>query len=123
MSSVTAMEQQREKLVKVQDNRDMALKLSKNREFRKLILEEFCVNEAARYVQNSANPTLDAASREDCLNIAQSTGHLKRWLSVQMQMGAQADKDISDIDAALEEARLEEQHDESALEDTEEGYE
>lgn len=109
MSIVSNLELQKGKLKNAVDNRASALKLSNNREFRKLILEEFCEKECARYAQNSGNPALDEASRKDCLSMAQAAGHLKRWLSVQVQMGDQAEREIMDIDVALEEARLEEE--------------
>lgn len=108
MTDVTALEQQLDGAKKLLDFRRMALKLSQNREFKKLILEEFCVNEAARYVQNSANPALGAEERADSLGIAQASGHLKRWLSVTVQMGARAEHEILELEEALAEARAEE---------------
>lgn len=108
MSDVTKLEQQLQDAKTLVENRRMALKLSQNREFRKLILDEFCVKEAARYVQASGDPALDAASRADSLSIAQASGHLRRWLSVQVQMGVVAERDILDLEAELEIARSEE---------------
>ena len=107
MNTVTALEQQREGAKKLVEFRQMALRLSKNRDFKKLILEEFLTNEAARYVQNSANPALGAEERADCLAIAQASGHLKRWLSVQVQMGAKAESEMESLEDAIAEARLE----------------
>lgn len=72
------------------------------------MLEEFCVNECARYAQASADPALSANERADALAIAQSAGHLRRFLSVVIQMGNSAENTIADIEAALEEARAEE---------------
>lgn len=108
MTTVTALEQQLDGAKKLVEFRRMALKLAQNREFKKLILEEFCVNEAARYVQNSANPALGPDERADCLAIAQAAGHLKRWLSVQVQMGAKAEAEMPELEDAIAEARLEE---------------
>lgn len=108
MSSILELEQHRDKLKAVVELRDLAIKLSKNRDFRKLILEEFCEKECARYAQNSANPQFSDSERADSMAIAQAAGHLKRWLSVTVQMGNQAEREILDTDAALEEARLEE---------------
>jgi hypothetical protein len=108
MNTVTALEQQLDGAKTLVEFRRMALKLAQNREFKKLILEEFCVNEAARYVQNSANPALGPDERADCLAIAQAAGHLKRWLSVQVQMGAKAESEIPELEDAIAEARLEE---------------
>lgn len=114
MNAILELEGQREKLSEAVERRDLALKLSKNRDFRKLILDEFCEKECARYAQNSANPALDKSGREDSLAIAQAAGHLKRWLSVTVQMGNQAEREIVDLDQALEEARLENEDDDFA---------
>lgn len=83
--------------------RDMALKLYKNREFKKLILEEFSVNECARYAQASADPALDSDQRKDSLAIAQSAGHLRRFLSVLVQMGNVAENQLPEIRQAMDE--------------------
>lgn len=107
MNDVSALEEHKENLKKLVERRDLAVRLSKNRDFRKLILEEFCVNEAAVYVHNSANPALGPNERADCLGIAQAAGHLKRWLTVVGQMGAQAERDIVQTDQALDDARAE----------------
>ena len=107
MNDVTALEQQLSGAKSLVEQRKMALKLSQNREFKKLILEEFCVNECARYVQNSANPALGEQERADSLAIAQAAGHLKRWLSVQVQMGARAEHEILELEDALAQARAE----------------
>ncbi|MFA7188456.1 MAG: hypothetical protein WC117_00040 [Sphaerochaetaceae bacterium] len=88
--------------------RDDALKLFDNRLFKKVILENFCVTEAARYVQASADPALDAAQRADALNLAQASGHLKRYLSVLVQMGNAAATNLRDSEQALDEMRAEE---------------
>lgn len=121
MSAITQMELQRDKLKSAVDNRASALKLSSNRDFRKLILDEFCEKECARYAQNSGNPQFDESTRQDCLGMAQAAGHLKRWLSVQVQMGDQAEREIVDLEAALEEARLEEADDDGSFDSN--GYE
>lgn len=117
MSQVVALEQQLKNAKQLVEQRRLALRLSQNRDFRKLILEEFCEKEAARYVQNSANPALGADERADSLAIAQASGHLKRWLSVQVQMGAHAEREIEDLETALEQARADEDADPVDLED------
>jgi len=40
--------------------------------------------------------------------MAQASGHLKRFLSVTVQMGAHAERSMPEVDAALAEARAEE---------------
>lgn len=107
-TTVSALEQQLKGAKALVARRDSALKLSENRDFRKVIMDEFCGSEAARYVQASADPALDAAARADALAIAQASGHLKRYLSVVIQMGNQAARDVGEIEKALDEVRGEE---------------
>ena len=90
------------------ERRDAILRLSKNPDFRKLIIEDFCRNECARYVHESADPSLTAEQRADALAIAQSAGHLKRFLNINITMGDVADRTIFDINQAIEEARANE---------------
>lgn len=87
------------------DRAAMAAKLANNREFKKLILEDFCVNECARYAQMSADPSLNAEERADALAIAQAAGHLRRYLQVVHMMGATAQKDIAGANEEIEEIR------------------
>ena len=108
MSEVYALEKQLEGSKKAIELRQIALRLSQNPDFKKLILEEFCVNEAARYVHTSADPAMNAEQRADALAIAQAGGHLKRYLSVVMQMGYQAESQLVSLQEAIEQARLEE---------------
>lgn len=107
-TAVEDLEEARSNAKILLDRRQMALRLSNNRDFKKLILEEFCIQECARYAQNSANPALSAEDRADSLAIAQAAGHLRRYLSVVVQMGATAERDLPQIEDALDEARAEE---------------
>lgn len=90
------------------DRRNMAMKLATNREFKKLILEEFCIHECARYAQNSGNPALSEQDRADSLMFAQAAGVLRRWLQVIARMGDQAESNISQAEEELSELRAEE---------------
>lgn len=64
-------------------------------------MDNFCLKECARYVQASGDPALNAESRQDALNIAQAAGHLKRYLSVVIQMGNHAERQMPDLDNAI----------------------
>lgn len=108
MSEVSNLESQQEQMKVDLENRDLALKLFKNREFKKLILDQFCTEECARYVQASGDPALSADQKADALAMAQAAGHLKRFLSVKVQMGNQAENLMPSLDEALAEARQEE---------------
>jgi hypothetical protein len=105
---VKGLEQQLANTKVLMERRDLAIKLSNNRDFRKLILEDFCVTEAARLVQQSGDPALDVQQRADALNMAQASGHLKRYLSMMIRMGDTAEKSIPDLEDALSEARADE---------------
>lgn len=85
--------------------RKMALTLSENREFRKLFNEEYFHTEAARLVQLSSDPALTIDQRADALAMAQATGHTKRYLSMAIQMGAVAERELPEMRSALEELR------------------
>lgn len=107
-NSVQALEGQLERNKELIDRRNLALRLSNNRDFKKLIIDDFCLKEAARLVGESADPALDQQQRMDALSMAQAGGHLRRFLSMAFQMGAVAERDISEIEEALAEARAEE---------------
>ena len=85
--------------------RKMALTLADNREFRKLFNEEYFNSEAARLVQLSSDPALTIDQRADALAMAQATGHTKRYLSMAIQMGAVAERELPEMRSALEELR------------------
>lgn len=109
MSEVFALEKQLEDGKEFIARRDLALKLYNNREFKKLILEEFCTNECARYAQLSADPALGAVERADSMALAQAAGHLRRFLSVVVQMGNNAERTREEIEQAILEARQDEE--------------
>lgn len=108
MSEVTALEKQLEEAKVFISRRDLAVKLYKNPEFKKLIIDEFCGSECARYAQTSADPALDDRQRADALAIAQAAGHLRRYLSVIVTMGNQSEEMLDRLEAEIEAARQEE---------------
>lgn len=79
------------------ERKKLAESLLTNRAFKRLILDEYFVTEAARLVQMSGDIRLSQLDREHALAMAQATGHLKRYLSSIVQMGnvAQNDKDVA----------------------------
>lgn len=108
MSEVAELEYQLEQNKSLKLRRDQAERLSKNKDFRDLIINGFCLNDAARFVQLSGDPALGEAERADSLALAQASGHLKRFLQAQIQMGAAAIRTIPELEEAIAEARLEE---------------
>lgn len=109
MTEIESLEAQKESLKVRVEMKGLVEKLMNNREFKKVILDEFCTNEAARYVQASVNPILSAVQQADALGIAQATGHLRSWLQTQINLGSQAEREIRDTDIELDELRAEEE--------------
>lgn len=107
MSEVFALERQLTEAQEIIKLRDNALKLYASPEFKSLILDRFCTQECARYAQSSADPALSAEQRADSLNMAQAAGHLRRFLSITVQMGNHAERQVPDLEDAIEEARQE----------------
>lgn len=107
MSQLEALEHQRDEAKAAIDRRAMALRLANNSDFKKLILDEFCVQECARYGQASGDPALTAEQRADALAMAQASGHLRRWLQIINRIGNQAEGQMESLDEAITEARQE----------------
>ena len=108
LTQIAALEKQQTDAKVLVDRRQTALRLYKNKDFRSLIMDGFCLHDAARYAQESGDPLLTPEQRADALNMAQASGHLRRWLSLCVQMGAHAEREMSNIEEALNEARAEE---------------
>ena len=109
MNEVQELEQFKADQKTLVDARDQALRLYENKDFRELIVNGFCLHEAARYAQESGDPMLSADQRQDALNMAQASGHLKRFLSITVVMGNTAAKNMLEADVALDAARAEAQ--------------
>lgn len=107
MSDISALENQRDQALLSVESRAAVLRLTNNPDFKKIINDGFCLKECARYVQASTDPALNSEQRADALAIAQSSGHLKRFLSVVIQMGNQAERLLPELDEAIVEARQE----------------
>lgn len=76
-----------------------------NKDFKNLILDGFCRDDAARLVSESGDPVLDPQQRADALAMAQAGGHLKRYLTMQLQQALTAEREIPELEQELEEAR------------------
>lgn len=109
MSDVTIaqLEIRREELRKLSEASEAHDRLVKNKDFRRIILEGFMVDDCSRYAQESADPLLEPSQRADALAMAQAAGHLKRYLQINRAMSRKASMDISSIDEAIEEMRAE----------------
>jgi len=109
MSEVTIaqLEIRREELKKISDLSESHDRLMRNKDFKRIILEGFMVEDCARYAQESADPMLNTEQRADALSLAQAAGHLKRYLQISRAMCNKAVSDITSIDQAIEEMRAE----------------
>ena len=81
-NEIAGLEYQLQGNIEVIDRAEDVRKLCENRLFRKVILEQFCEKECARYVQESGDPLLSAEQRADALAMAQAAGHIRRWLDI-----------------------------------------
>lgn len=108
MSDIQELEAQIQNHESLVAQRKLALKLSENPAFRKLFHEDYFTREAARLVQLSSDPSLTPAQRADALSMAQATGHTRRYMSMLIQMGAVAERELPTLHAELEELRAEE---------------
>lgn len=81
--------------------------LVQNPLFRKVILEQFCTRDCARYVQESGDPLLPEANRADALALAQAAGHLRRWLDLAIRMGDNEKARLFDLQSELDIVRSE----------------
>ena len=108
VSEIAGLEKQLVDAKFLLERREVAMRLAKNPDFRKLILDGFCLHDAARYAQESADPALTTDQRADALAIAQASGHLKRFLSITIQMGAHAERTMPELEDSLADARAEE---------------
>jgi hypothetical protein len=111
MSELLELEQQHADYKTVIARRQMAMRLANNRDFKKLILEDFCVTECARFAQISGDFNMPKDNRDDALATAQAAGHLKRYLQAVTQMGAMAERDLGALEEELDSARAAEADD------------
>lgn len=105
---VTQLEAQLRDAKELARRRDLAIKLSKNKEFRELILDDYIVAEASRLAAAAGDPNLTEVQQRSMYSMALAPGHLKRYLQVITQMGDTGADSIPEIEEALEDARIEE---------------
>lgn len=108
MSQVQALEHQLRSTQQLQEFAEKIRQLIQHPLYREVIIEAFSTRECARYVQESQDPSLTPAQQADALNMAQASGHLKRWIAVTLQMADIAARDIPDLQQQLDYARQEE---------------
>jgi hypothetical protein len=100
-SQIEQLEQQLANAKELTERKQRIMRLSLNPDFRNIVMQEFCVFEAARYAHASGDAALTAEQRADSLAMAQAGGHLKRWMSIQLQMAARSEADAEEIERML----------------------
>lgn len=106
MSDVAEIELSIEHAKELVAKGDMAMKLASNRDFRKLIMENYFKEEAARLVGLLAEPAMEkhrTEIQESMLGIA----HFQTWLRGVVRMGNIARAEITEFEQALDDAREE----------------
>ena len=84
---------------------DSLEKLAKNRDFKKVIIEGFMTNSAAKSVRTSANYRATPELRESALASAQAAGALEQWMETISQMGIHAKTRIEEVKQGIVEVR------------------
>jgi hypothetical protein len=107
MSDVSQIELSIEHAKGLVAKRDLALKLGSNREFKKLIIDGYFVEEAARLAGLSADPQM-LQHRDDIFDAIKAISHFRQFMQNIVRMGDVAAGSLADHEAELEEARLEE---------------
>lgn len=85
----------------------LARQLSKNPAFKKLIMDGYFVDEAARLAHLVSDPALAPEHRQFVFNDLNGVGALKRYLSTIVRMGDAAEREIAEAEMELEELRNE----------------
>lgn len=84
-------------------------RLCKNKDFKELILEEYCVQECARLVGMSIHPSQSPVEQEKFMTMAKATAGIKLFIHAQEQMLNSQIRSIENIEQELESARQEDQ--------------
>lgn len=98
---------------KIVDRGKMAEKLSRNPDFKKLVMDGYFVDEAARLVHLSHDPSLPENIRNTVLRDMAGPAAFKRYMSALVLMGQNAEREILEHEETLEELREEELFDDA----------
>lgn len=91
------------------ERKNLAIQLADVPAFKKLILEGYFKDEAARLAHLLSDPSLPKEHREFVANDINGPGALKRYMQTIVRMGEQAERDIADAELELDELRAEEE--------------
>lgn len=92
------------------EKRNMAIQLADNPAFKKLVLEGYFQNEAARLAHLLTDPSLPAEHREFVKIDIAGPGAFKRYMQTLVRMGDQAAASIAEYENELDELRADEEN-------------
>lgn len=110
MSSQVTIENLEHQLISNKERvalRDVVIRLTNNRDFKKVIQDGFMEEHAARNIRLSVDPQTHKDEVQHCIASAQAAGYLKQYLSALIQMGNVAANQIPEIEAEMDEMRAE----------------
>lgn len=110
MSEVKMLEMQLKQAQATINFSDTILKLTRNKEFKEVILEQFMVKSCAEYVQRSVSPELNESQQANALRFAQASGVLQQWLDTHISEANRLRNIIPQIEEAIVKARQESSH-------------
>ena len=82
---------QNQKLV---DKQAKLLKLMTNDDFKDVILDGFCKDDLAEYLEVSVNTRIPEAARDNARGLATAGAYLRNWFDVVQQQATMAQSDI-----------------------------
>lgn len=101
MSMVTELEEQIDSVKTFRKQADRVLRLSKNRDFRELVLDGFCRDEMARLAHVSGDPGISFDDQKKASDMSRAGGHLKRFLNTILQHADAAERDLPAMEEQL----------------------
>lgn len=90
---------------------EQAKRLASTKDFKDLIMDGYFVDEAARLVHMSSEPTISEDIRNTIVRDMAGPGALKRYFSTIVRMGDMAAQEIEESQETLEELRIEDAQD------------
>ena len=105
MSEVTELENQKDQYKELIATRDAIKRLESNPDFKKIIIDQYCIKECARYIGVAGDPAVSKEDRDLALEMGKAGQHLKRWLNVSIRMGDHAKNELPELENAITEAQ------------------
>lgn len=99
MSELLELKEHYEKQVHLKQLLD---RLYKNNDFRRLILQNYCVNECARYVRLSVSDTLDQSLSQKALEASKAAGYLHEYFNTVTRLGLHAEQELEQVKQEIE---------------------